>query len=118
MTSEGSRRRVLERHLPDERATVRLGEDIAMALRAGDALALSGDLGAGKTTLARGLIRAMAGEEKLDVPSPTFTLVQSYETRVPLHHFDLYRLTSPSELDELGLDEMLASGAALIEWPE
>jgi tRNA threonylcarbamoyl adenosine modification protein YjeE len=118
MTSEGSRRRVLERHLPDERATVRLGEDLAMALRAGDALALSGDLGAGKTTLARGLIRAMAAEENLDVPSPTFTLVQSYGTRVPLNHFDLYRLTSPSELDELGLDEMLATGAALIEWPE
>ena len=52
------------------------------------------------------------------MPSPTFTLVQSYETRVPLHHFDLYRLSSPSELDELGLDEMLATGAALIEWPE
>jgi tRNA threonylcarbamoyl adenosine modification protein YjeE len=109
---------VLERHLPDERATVRLGEDLAMALRAGDALALSGDLGAGKTTLARGLIRAMAAAENLDVPSPTFTLVQSYGTRVPLNHFDLYRLTSSSELDELGLDEMLATGAALIEWPE
>ena len=89
-----------------------------MALRAGDVLALSGDLGAGKTTLARGLIRAMAGDPDLDVPSPTFTLVQSYETRVPLHHFDLYRLSSPAELDELGLDEMLATGAALIEWPE
>ena len=68
-------------------------------------LALSGDLGAGKTTLARGLIRAMAGDPGLDVPSPTFTLVQSYETRVPVHHFDLYRLSSPAELDELGLDE-------------
>lgn len=108
----------LERHLPDERATARLGEDIAMALRPGDALALAGDLGAGKTTLARGIIRAMAGDPALEVPSPTFTLVQSYETRVPLHHFDLYRLGSPSELDELGLDEMLATGAALIEWPE
>ncbi|MDQ2705932.1 MAG: tRNA (adenosine(37)-N6)-threonylcarbamoyltransferase complex ATPase subunit type 1 TsaE, partial [Pseudomonadota bacterium] len=118
MISEAVSTRVLERHLPDERATVRLGEDIAMALRAGDLLALSGDLGAGKTTLARGLIRAMAGEEGLDVPSPTFTLVQSYEARVPLHHFDLYRLGSPDELDELGLDEMLAAGAALVEWPE
>lgn len=110
--------RVLERHLPDERATARLGGDLAMALRPGDVLALRGDLGAGKTTLARGLIRAMAGDERLDVPSPTFTLVQSYETRVPLHHFDLYRLTSPDELDELGLDEMLTTGAALVEWPE
>src|SRR5690606_38723952 len=56
--------------------------------------------------------------EKLDVPSPTFTLVQSYDTRVPLHHLDLYRLGSPDELDELGRDEMLVTGAALIEWPE
>ncbi len=64
-----------------------------MALRAGDVLALSGDLGAGKTTLARGLIRALAGDPGLDVPSPTFTLVQAYETRVPVHHFDLYRLS-------------------------
>jgi tRNA threonylcarbamoyl adenosine modification protein YjeE len=118
MTSVAARTKMLERHLPDERATARLGEDLAMALRPGDVLALSGDLGAGKTTLARGLIRAMAGDERLDVPSPTFTLVQSYETRVPLHHFDLYRLTSPHELDELGLDEMLATGAALVEWPE
>ena len=118
MTFDAGKTRVLERRLPDERATVRLGEDLAMALRAGDVLALSGDLGAGKTTLARGLIRAMAEDARLDVPSPTFTLVQSYETRVPLNHFDLYRLTSPFELDELGLDEMLATGAALIEWPE
>jgi tRNA threonylcarbamoyl adenosine modification protein YjeE len=118
MTPGAGKTKVLESHLPDERATARLGEDLAMAMRAGDVLALSGDLGAGKTTLARGLIRAMAGDEKLDVPSPTFTLVQSYETRVPLNHFDLYRLTSPSEFDELGLDEMLATGAALIEWPE
>ena len=118
MTFVAGKTRVLERRLPDERATTRLGEDLAMALRAGDVLALSGDLGAGKTTLARGLIRAMAQDARLDVPSPTFTLVQSYETRVPLNHFDLYRLTSPFELDELGLDEMLATGAALVEWPE
>ena len=112
MNAATARTQVLERHLPDEGATTRLGEDLAMALRAGDVLALSGDLGAGKTTLARGLIRAMAGDEGLDVPSPTFTLVQSYDTRVPLNHFDLYRLGSPDELDELGLDEMLATGAA------
>ena len=118
MTFVAGKTRVLERRLPDERATTRLGEDLAMALRAGDVLALSGDLGAGKTTLARGLIRAMAEDARLDVPSPTFTLVQSYETRVPLNHFDLYRLVSPFEIDELGLAEMLATGAALIEWPE
>ncbi len=108
----------LRRHLADERATERLGEDIAMALRPGDVSALSGDLGAGKTTLARALIRAMADDAALEVPSPTFTLGQSYQTRVPLHHFDLYRLGSADELDELGLDEMLATGAALVEWPE
>jgi tRNA threonylcarbamoyl adenosine modification protein YjeE len=118
MTSVATERRVLESHLPNERATAQLGEDIAMALRTGDVLALSGDLGAGKTTLARGLIRAIAEDASLDVPSPTFTLVQSYETRVPIHHFDLYRLASPSELGELGLDEMLMTGAALMEWPE
>jgi len=109
---------VLERFLADEAATARLGEDLAMALRAGDAIALKGDLGAGKSTLARALIRALADDAGLEVPSPTFTLVQSYETRVPVHHFDLYRLSSPDELDELGLDDALLQGAALIEWPE
>lgn len=89
-----------------------------MALRAGDAIALKGDLGAGKSTLARALIRALADDSGLEVPSPTFTLVQSYETRVPVHHFDLYRLAAPDELDELGLDDALSQGAALIEWPE
>ncbi|CCV03798.1 conserved hypothetical protein [Mesorhizobium metallidurans STM 2683] len=109
---------VLERFLADEAATARLGEDLAMSLRPGDVLALKGDLGAGKSSLARALIRAMAEDAGLDVPSPTFTLVQSYEARVPVHHFDLYRLSAASELDELGFDEALAQGAALVEWPE
>lgn len=109
---------LLERFLGDETATARLGEDIAMALKAGDVLALSGDLGAGKSTLARALIRALADDEALDVPSPTFTLVQSYDARVPVHHFDLYRLSSAAELDELGFDEALAGGAVLVEWPD
>ncbi|CCV09972.1 bifunctional tRNA (adenosine(37)-N6)-threonylcarbamoyltransferase complex ATPase subunit type 1 TsaE/phosphotransferase [Mesorhizobium sp. STM 4661] len=109
---------VLERFLADEAATARLGEDLAMSLRPGDVLALKGDLGAGKSSLARALIRAMAGDAGLDVPSPTFTLVQSYDARVPVHHFDLYRLSAASELDELGFDEALAQGAALVEWPE
>ena len=109
---------ILERMLDDEAATRRLGEDLAMALRAGDVLALSGDLGAGKSTLARALIRALADDATLDVPSPTFTLVQTYPGRLPIHHFDLYRLGDASELDELGFDEALAEGAALIEWPE
>ncbi|MBZ9795321.1 tRNA (adenosine(37)-N6)-threonylcarbamoyltransferase complex ATPase subunit type 1 TsaE [Mesorhizobium sp. ES1-4] len=109
---------VLERLLADETQTARLGEDLALALRAGDVLALKGDLGAGKSTLARALIRTLADDAGLEVPSPTFTLVQSYDTRVPVHHFDLYRLSSAAELDELGFEEALAQGAALVEWPE
>ncbi|MGD9914651.1 MAG: tRNA (adenosine(37)-N6)-threonylcarbamoyltransferase complex ATPase subunit type 1 TsaE [Rhizobiaceae bacterium] len=108
----------IQRDLVDEAATVRLGEDIAAVLRPGDVLALEGDLGAGKTTLARGLIRALAGDPEMDVPSPTFTLVQAYEGRLPVAHLDLYRLSSPDELDELGLDEALSAGVAIIEWPD
>ncbi|CAD7049410.1 tRNA (adenosine(37)-N6)-threonylcarbamoyltransferase complex ATPase subunit type 1 TsaE [Pseudorhizobium endolithicum] len=104
--------------LPDEAATIQLGEDLALALRPGDCLALSGDLGAGKSTLARSLLRAVADDDGLEVPSPTFTLVQSYGLRIPVSHFDLYRLGDSSELDELGFDEALASGICLVEWPE
>lgn len=104
--------------LADEAATARLGADLSLALRIGDVLALSGDLGAGKTTLARSLIRAVAGDGNLEVPSPTYTLVQSYEGRFPVAHFDLYRVGSADELGELGLEEALSQGAALIEWPD
>lgn len=104
--------------LPDDAATGRLGEDLAMALKPGDTVALSGDLGAGKTSLARALIRAVADDAALEVPSPTFTLVQTYDLRLPLAHFDLYRLSSADELEELGFDEAVATGAALVEWPE
>jgi tRNA threonylcarbamoyl adenosine modification protein YjeE len=104
--------------LADEAASLQLGEDLALALRQGDCLALSGDLGAGKSTLARAFLRALADDPDLEVPSPTFTLVQSYELRIPVAHFDLYRLGDASELDELGFDEALASGICLVEWPE
>jgi len=104
--------------LPDEAATAAFAEDVAAAIAPSDLVALSGDLGAGKTTFARALLRALADNPRLEVPSPTFTLVQHYPTRVPVAHFDLYRLADPDELDELGLDEALASGAALVEWPE
>ncbi|OBZ93572.1 chlorosome protein [Pararhizobium polonicum] len=104
--------------LKDETATIELGEDLALALKAGDCLALSGDLGAGKSTLARAFLRAMADDEALEVPSPTFTLVQSYDLRIPVSHFDLYRLADVSELDELGFDEALSDGICLVEWPE
>jgi N-acetylmuramate 1-kinase len=105
-------------HLPDEAATNILGNDLSRALIAGDCVTLSGDLGAGKTTLSRALIRSLAGDPELDVPSPTFTLVQAYDLRLPVAHFDLYRLNDAHELDELGLDEALQNGIALIEWPQ
>ncbi len=104
--------------LPDPAATDRLGDDIAAALRPGDLVALSGDLGAGKSALARAILRAVAGDPALEVPSPTFTLVQPYALRFPVLHVDLYRLGGPGELDELGIDEALKTGAALVEWPD
>ncbi|MEM8540650.1 MAG: tRNA (adenosine(37)-N6)-threonylcarbamoyltransferase complex ATPase subunit type 1 TsaE [Pseudomonadota bacterium] len=104
----------------DEDALQRFAADFAKALKPGDCIALIGDLGAGKTTFARSVIRAAADDfsENLDVPSPTFTLVQLYETPVPIAHLDLYRISDPLELDDLGLGSALQSGAALIEWPE
>ncbi|PVB61382.1 tRNA (adenosine(37)-N6)-threonylcarbamoyltransferase complex ATPase subunit type 1 TsaE [Labrenzia sp. 011] len=105
--------------IADESATRQLANDLALVLKAGDVVCLSGDLGAGKSTFARALLRAFAGDPELEVPSPTFTLVQTYAfERFDLSHFDLYRLEEPEELEELGLDDLLATGAALIEWPE
>ncbi len=93
------------------------GQQIAAVLRPGDWIALSGDLGAGKTTLARGIVRGLGwGGE---VPSPTFTLVQPYEppdVRIPVWHVDLYRLDDPAEADALGLFE--TDAAVIVEWPE
>jgi len=108
---------VMKFHLENEVATANLAADFALALARGDCIALEGDLGTGKSTFARALIRALAGDDTLEVPSPTFTLVQSYDSRIPVNHFDLYRVTSEDELDELGLDDALENGAALIEWP-
>lgn len=104
--------------LADEAATARLGAAIARGLQAGEAVCLSGPLGAGKSTLARALVRALTTPDE-DVPSPTFTLVQFYEgARLKVAHFDLYRLTNADEAYEIGLDEALDDGAAVIEWPE
>lgn len=110
--------RLADFHLASEADTRRLGEDLSLAFKPGDLIALLGDLGVGKSTLARAAIRALIGQDDLDVPSPTFTLVQAYPGRHPVSHFDLYRLSDSSELAELGLDEALESGIALVEWPE
>ena len=109
--------------LATEDETRRLAEDIAAILRIGDVIALEGDLGAGKTTFARFLLRAFADNPALEVPSPTFTLAQSYPAdtssmRLSMHHFDLYRLESSDEIDEIGLHAALEDGAALVEWPQ
>ena len=105
--------------LADEAATLALGTRIASLLQPGDAIALYGDLGAGKTTLARGILQALGLAE--EAPSPTFAIVQPYEppeTRIPVWHIDLYRLEDPAEAVELGLDEARRDVAMLIEWPE
>src|ERR1700758_3595852 len=104
--------------LPDAEATGRLGAAVAVALKPGEAVCLNGPLGAGKSTLARALVRALTTPDE-EVPSPTFTLVQFYEgPRLRVAHFDLYRLSNPDEAYEIGLDEALDDGAAIIEWPE
>jgi tRNA threonylcarbamoyladenosine biosynthesis protein TsaE len=103
--------------LKDEAATAALGARIASALEPGDAVLISGELGAGKTTLVRGILRALGVANH--VPSPTFTLVQAYETQsFPVAHYDLYRIQSEREIIELGLEEALDTGAAIVEWPE
>jgi tRNA threonylcarbamoyladenosine biosynthesis protein TsaE len=103
-------------HLVDADATARLGQWFAAHLRAGDCLLLEGQIGAGKSHFARAFIQARLGRAE-DVPSPTFTLVQSYQADVEIWHADLYRLSHPDEVLELGLDEAFDSAICLIEWP-
>ncbi len=103
--------------LTDEAATRNLGENLARMARAGDVVALRGDLGAGKSTLARAFIRALTHPDE-EVPSPTFTLVQTYDTAIaPVWHFDLYRLEKPEDIYELGFDDACLD-ICLIEWPD
>ena len=104
--------------LPDLPATRRLAAQLAARVRPGDAILLEGPLGAGKSELARAFLRAASRDPALEVPSPTFTLVQSYDTpQGPVHHLDLWRLDGPAALDELGWDE-LCQDIVLVEWPD
>ncbi|WP_116132842.1 tRNA (adenosine(37)-N6)-threonylcarbamoyltransferase complex ATPase subunit type 1 TsaE [Tropicimonas sp. IMCC34043] len=108
--------------LPDPGATDAFGRSLAERLEPGDCLLLSGPIGAGKSHLARAIIRALldrAGAAEEDIPSPTYTLVQTYEAAgVEIWHADLYRLSAPDELFELGLDAAFDSAICLIEWPD
>lgn len=105
--------------LDDVQATLDVGRKLGALLRAGDKIALRGTLGAGKTTLARGILQGLdyGGE----VPSPTFAIVQPYEppeTRIPVAHVDLYRIEDREEIPELGLEDALVDGAMIVEWPD
>jgi tRNA threonylcarbamoyladenosine biosynthesis protein TsaE len=105
--------------LPNEASTLTLGVELATLVRAGDVITLSGDLGAGKTTFARGLLSALGLEG--EAPSPTFAIVQTYappETRLAVAHVDLYRVEHREEAEELGLDDLRADHLLLVEWPE
>lgn len=103
--------------LKDEAATLAFGRKLSKALRVGDVVTLSGPLSAGKTTLVRGLLGALG--HKGEVPSPSFAIVQPYESlRVPVWHVDLYRIEDPSDLNELGLEDIREDGVLIIEWPE
>ncbi len=104
--------------LPDLTATEALAAAVAARVRRGDAILLEGPLGAGKTALFRAFLRAITGNPALEVPSPSFTLVQTYDTPLgPIHHFDLWRIDSPNGLRELGWDDARAD-IVLVEWPE
>ena len=105
--------------LPNEEALGQFAAEIGNALEPGDLVTLSGDLGAGKTTFARVLIRRLAGDDTIEVPSPTFTLIQTYELpRFPLAHADFYRLSGVAELAELGFDDLPERTVVLLEWPD
>ena len=105
--------------LESEQATLDVGRKLGALLRTGDKLALTGTLGAGKTTVARGILEGLGYDD--EVPSPTFAIVQQYEppeTRIPVAHVDLYRIEDQEEIPELGLEDALEFGAMIVEWPD
>lgn len=105
--------------LPDAAATEQLGARVAAVAPSGLFIALDGPLGAGKTTLGRGFIRAWTGAPEVEAPSPTYTLVQTYDgPRGPVWHMDLYRLKAPEDADELGLEDAIGEAVCLVEWAE
>ena len=108
----------LNLQLPNQSATETLGVRLAKTANRGDVICLQGNLGIGKSVLARAFIRAYCQTSE-DIPSPTFTLVQTYDLApVPVFHFDLYRLESLDEVYELGIEEAFAYGISIIEWPD
>ena len=102
-----------------EDETAKAAADLAPSLSRGDVILLHGTLGMGKTVFARSLVRALTGTPDLEVPSPTFTLVQMYETPAcPVYHYDLYRIEDPEEIHELSWEDALSGGITIVEWPE
>lgn len=105
--------------LENEEATKLFSQNLALSLKPGDLVTLQGDLGTGKSTIARTIIQTLANDNTMDVPSPTFTLVQSYQLpKFEIIHADLYRLSMAEEIDELGLHEAREKNILLVEWPE
>lgn len=109
----------MEHTSSSEEETIKIAQNFAAQIHDGDVIALHGNLGMGKSVFARALIRELANDPKLDVPSPTFTLVQLYDTpKSQIAHFDLYRLEDPEEILELGWEDTLSDGITIVEWPD
>lgn len=110
---------IFDRMTEDEAQTNRLAQEFSVHLKHGDCVLLSGDLGMGKSVFSRAVIRALLQDEEVDVPSPTYTLVQFYDApEFEIAHFDLYRLNDPSEIYEIGWEDAISGGVSLVEWPE